>query len=193
MLPDLETPRLALRPLGLADLDDWLAMDLDPSVARFIWGVPPEPETHREVLRGRLADGWPEVGGIWVVEERAAPGFLGWCGLFPLEKTGLIEIGYRYLPKAWGRGIATEAAACVLDQGFRSFAFDPIVAVSHRENRASHRVLQKIGLARQADAVHYRQTLAVFRLSRADYLASGKGQGDGPAQAATPSDPPRTP
>ncbi len=193
MLPDLETPRLALRPLGLADLNDWLAMDLDPSVARFIWGVPPEPETHREVLRGRLADGWPEVGGIWVVEERAAPGFLGWCGLFPLEKTGLIEIGYRYLPKAWGRGIATEAAACVLDQGFRSFAFDPIVAVSHPANRASHRVLQKIGLARQADAVHYGQPVALFRLARADYLASDQGRSAGSASAATPSDPPRTP
>ncbi len=186
MLPDLETPRLALRPLGLADLNDWLAMDLDPSVARFIWGVPPEPETHREVLRGRLADGWPEVGGIWVVEERAAPGFLGWCGLFPLEKTGLIEIGYRYLPKAWGRGIATEAAACVLDRVLRSFAFDPIVAVSHQDNRASHRVLQKIGLARQADAVHYGQPVAVFRLARADYMESDQVQGAGPSSAASP-------
>ncbi len=193
MLPNLETPRLALRPLGLADLEEWLAMDLEPSVARFIWGTPPDPETHREDLRGRFADGWPEVGGIWVVEDRAAPGFLGWCGLFPLEQTGRIEIGYRYLPKAWGRGLATEAAACVLDYGFRTFAFDPIVAVSHPENRASHRVLQKIGLMRQADAVHYRQKVSVFRLSRAEYLALGKGEGGGPEQAVTPSGPPRTP
>ncbi len=81
----------------------------------------------------------------------------------------------------------------MLDYGFRAFAFDPIVAVSHPDNRASHRVLEKIGLARQADAVHYRQTLAAFRLSRADYLASGKNLGAGPASAATPSGPPRTP
>ena len=105
MLPDLATPRLLLRPHSLADLDDCFAMDLDPLVARFIWGAPPEPETHREVLRGRFAPDWPEAGGMWVVEERAAPGFLGWCGLFPLEKTGLIEIGYRYLPKALGPGL----------------------------------------------------------------------------------------
>ena len=127
------------------------------------------------MLRGRFAEGWPETGGIWAVEERAAPGFLGWCGLFALEQTGLIEIGYRYRSEAWGRGIATEAAGCVLDQGFRGFAVDPIVAVSHPDNLASRRVLQKIGLARQADAVHYGQTAAVFRLSRAEYLALGKG------------------
>ena len=181
MLPDLETPRLTLRPRTLADLDDCLAMDLDPLVARFIWGAPPEPEAHREVLRGRFAPDWPARGGVWAVEERAAPGFLGWCGVFPLEETGLIEIGYRYRPAAWGRGIATEAAARVLDHGFRGFRFDPIVAVSHPDNLASHRVLEKLGLVRQADAVHYRQKVAVFRLSRAEYLASGTSQGDGSA------------
>ena len=158
--------------LGAADIEDWLAMDRDPLVARFIWGAPPEPERHREALQQRLAGGWPEAGGVWVVEEKAAPGFLGWCGLFPLERTGLIEIGYRYRPQAWGRGLASEAAARVLDHGFRGFAFDPIVAVSHPDNRASHRVLEKIGLVRQADAVHYQQRVAFFRLSRADYLKS---------------------
>lgn len=181
MLPELETPRLRLRPRTPADFDACLAMDLDPRVARFIWEAPPDPETHREVLRARFAPDWPERGGIWVVEDRAAPGFLGWCGLFPLEQTGLIEIGYRYVVKAWGRGVATEAAARVLDHGFRGFAFDPIVAVCHPENRASQRVLEKIGLARQGDAVHYAQTVAVFSSSRADYLASAKDREDGRA------------
>ena len=193
MLPALETPRLSLRPIGPADLDDWLAMDLDPRVARFIWGEPPDAARHRKALERRLAGGWPETGGVWAVEEKAVPGFLGWCGLFPLEETGLIEIGYRYLPKAWGRGIATEAAARVLDQGFRGFAFDPIVAVSHPGNRASHRVLEKVGLARQADAVHYGQNVAFFRLARAAYLAADRGSGPGEAATVTPSGLPRIP
>lgn len=179
MLPRLETPRLALRALVRADLEAWLAMDLEPQVARFIWGVPPDPQTHREALRRRFDAGWPKVGGVWAVAHRSEPGFLGWCGVFPLEKTGLIEIGYRYRPQTWGRGIATEAAARVLDHGFRDFAFDPIVAVSHPENRASHRVLEKIGLVRQAAAVHYDQTVAFFRLSRADYQKSAGAVGRG--------------
>ena len=122
MLPDLETPRLALRPLGLADLEDWLAMDLDPSVARFIWGAPPDPEAHREVLQGRFANAWPKLGGIWVVEERAAPGFLGWCGLFALETTGWIAIGYRFINRDHGRqnrGVARRRVALVYINGIR--------------------------------------------------------------------------
>lgn len=193
MLPNLETPRLALRPLVRADLGAWFAMDLDPQVARFIWGAPPDPHKHRESLRRRFDAGWPKAGGVWAVEDRAEPGFLGWCGVFPLEETGLIEIGYRYRPQAWGRGLATEAAARVLDHGFRGFAFDPIVAVSHPDNRASHRVLEKIGLVRQADAVHYDQTVAFFRLSRTDYLKSADAVGRDAEKTATRSGLPRTP
>ena len=193
MLPNLETPRLALRPRSLADLDDFLAMDSDPAVARYIWGIPPNPEERRAVLEKTLRCEKERPGGSWTVVDKATTGFFGWCGLIPLEETGLIEIGYRYLPKAWGRGIATEAAECVLDYGFRTFEFDPILAVIHPDNRASQRVSEKIGLVRQADGFHYGQTAAVFSLSRADYLASRIGRGDGPAQAVNPSDLPRIP
>lgn len=39
---------------------------------------------------------WPEIGGYWVAEWRDRSGFLGWCGLFPPEDSGLVEIGYRF-------------------------------------------------------------------------------------------------
>ena len=84
-------------------------MDFDPEVHRFIYGdSPPERREHRARLRARIASGWPPEGGIWVVEWQNAPGFLGWCGLFPLEGAGPIEIGYRYVRSAWGQGVATE-------------------------------------------------------------------------------------
>ena len=89
----------------------------------------------------------------------------------PLEDSGYVEIGYRFVPKAWGRGVATEAATRVLDYGFRTLEPDPIVAVIHPDNRASHRVLEKIGLVRVGTGFHYGQTLPFYRLSREAYLA----------------------
>ena len=94
----LTTQRLRLRPRAMADLDACVAMDLDPAVHRFIDREPPDPTERRAQLRTRIAAGWPARGGTWVVEWQDTPGFLGWCGLFPLEDSGLIEIGYRYLP-----------------------------------------------------------------------------------------------
>ncbi len=71
----------------------------------------------------------------------------------------------------WDRGFATEAAAAVLDHGFRARALDPIVAVSDPDNAASHRVLHKIGLRAQGRARHYGRELAFFELRRDEFLA----------------------
>jgi RimJ/RimL family protein N-acetyltransferase len=168
----LTTKRLRLRARTMADLDACVAMDLDPEVHRFIFGDrPPDPGEYRARLHARIASGWPSEGGVWVVEWRHAPGFLGWCGLFPLENAGPIEIGYRYVRGAWGQGIATEAGRAMLDHGFRAFGFDPIVAVTHPANRTSQRVLVKLGLGPRGTAFHYGQWLSFFELSRSAYLA----------------------
>jgi RimJ/RimL family protein N-acetyltransferase len=143
----LTTERLHLRPRTLADLDACVALDLDPEVHRFIYGdCPPERGEHKAHLRGCIASGWPAVGGTWVVEWQHAPGFLGWCGLFPLEDTGPIEIGYRHVRSALEPGIATEAARAVLEHGFRALGFrsdrrgdssgQPRVTAGARENRS---------------------------------------------------------
>jgi RimJ/RimL family protein N-acetyltransferase len=170
-LPLLHTKRLLLRPRTLEDVDANLAMDLDSRVHRYILAKAPDPDPWRARIIAQIASGWPPTGGIWVVERQSEPGFLGWCGLFPLGHSGLIEIGYRYVPAAWGRGVASEAARAVLEHGFRALALDPIVAVTHPDNRASQRVLQKIGLLPSGEAFYYGQWLRFFRLTRAQYLA----------------------
>lgn len=166
----LETVRLRLRARVMADVEANLAMDLDREVHRYIYGDnPPHPDGHRREICRRIATGWPEQGGVWVVEWKTTPGFLGWCGIFPLERSGLIEIGYRYVRTAWGQGVATEAARCVLDHGIRVLGIDPVVAVTHPDNLASRWVLTKIGLKHEGTAFHYGQNLTFFRLNAADY------------------------
>jgi RimJ/RimL family protein N-acetyltransferase len=91
-------------------------------------------------------------------------------GLFPLEDSGLIEIGYRCLRAAWGQGLATEAGRAVLDDGFRDLGIEPIVAVTHTDDLASQRVLEKIGLKARGRAFHYGRSLAFYHLSRNGYL-----------------------
>jgi RimJ/RimL family protein N-acetyltransferase len=164
----IETARLRLYPPRNEDLEARLAMDRDPEVMRFIRPVPEDDEAQRGDIRGRILQ--PPRGAFWHVEERTAPGFIGWCGVFPLQDSGLMEIGYRFARAAWGRGLATEAAAAALDHGFRVLALDPIVAVSDPDNAASHQVLQKIGLRAAGTARYYGLELAFFELRRGAYL-----------------------
>ncbi len=168
-MPSLRTARLTLYAPRLADLAARLAMDRDPRVMAFIGPVPEDAQVQRAEVRALILSVGKVSGGFFHVEETSAPGFLGWCGLFPLEDSGLIEIGYRFTHAAWGRGIATEAARAVLDHGFRALKLDPIVAVAHPENRASRAVLSKIGLRREGTAFHYGMDLPFYRLPLTEY------------------------
>jgi len=171
MPPSIETARLRLYPPRLEDLEARLAMDRDPAVARFIAPIPEDVAAQRSKIRGHILGPQPPRGAIWHVEKLAAPGFIGWCGVFPLEDSGLMEIGYRYRRAAWGWGLATEAAVVALDHGFRVLDLDPIVAVTHPDNAASQNVLRKIGLRAAGTATHYGYELPFFELARGDYLA----------------------
>ena len=62
----------------------------------------------------------------------------------PVHRAG--DIGYGVRRDLWGRGIASEAAALLVDFGFRTLGLHRISAVHHPDNVASGRVLQKIGM-----------------------------------------------
>ncbi len=147
-------------------------MDLDPEVHRYIFvhGVP-DVAAHRAELLRRMTTP-PASGALWVVEWRQQPGFLGWCGVFPLEDSGLLELGYRYTRAAWGQGVATEAGRAVLDHGFRVISLDPIAAVAHPDNLASRRVLEKLGFRNEGLARYYGVEVVFYRLTRRQYLAA---------------------
>ena len=166
--PEIETARLRLYPPRIEDLEARLAMDRDPEVMHFIRPVPDDAEAQRRDIRGRILQ--PPRGALWHVALREAPGFIGWCGVFPLQDSGLMEIGYRFARAAWGRGLATEAAVAALDYGFRKLELDRIVAVSDPDNAASRNVLGKIGLRAAGTEKHYGLDLPFFELSRDDFL-----------------------
>jgi len=173
MLIGLETERHRLYPPNVADVEARLAMDRDPEVMRFLLRpIPEDIDWHRADVRKKiLAPAYPS-SAFWHVEEKSAPGFIGCCGLFPLEDSGMIELGYRFVRRVWGRGVATEVAAAVLDYGFKHLELDQIVAVTDPRNLTSQRVLQKIGLQSAGVHCHYGQDVNVFVCLRTDHLAA---------------------
>ena len=57
-----------------------------------------------------------------------------------------IDLGYRFLPEYWGSGIATEASRAILNYAFDSLKLRKIVAIAIKENKASIRVMEKVGM-----------------------------------------------
>ena len=146
----ISTERLDVRPLRQADLGTILDLYADPDAMRWAGGPTIDVEEGERRLQ-RLIDHQEEYGfSLWAVVERESGSVIGDCGLIHYAFKGPeIELGYRLKVPYWGRGYATEAARAVLAHGFEEVGLDRIVAVTHPDNVASQRVLEKIGMRRE--------------------------------------------
>lgn len=65
----------------------------------------------------------------------------------------VVEMGYFILPEFWAQGITTEAAEAVLRYGFEQAGVVKFGVGCIRDNVGSERVMQKLGLIKEADFV----------------------------------------
>lgn len=152
-LPVFETARLVLRQRTMADLEPSLAMDREPGTTDLIPGPWDDPAKHRAFTEARIRGPFPEGLGYWVVARREHPEeFLGWVLLIPEDAVGPeVEIGWRMTHASRGHGYAPEAATPLIAHGLGTLGLPRIIADIHRDNAASLRVAEKIGLMRAAD------------------------------------------
>lgn len=176
MPPALETPRLLLRRLVAADLPELIALDSDPEVMRYVGspvGVRSPAETEERarvrILESTRGDHGPL--GLWRVEARGDGAFLGVGALLrmPAGRGAAaaadpdVEVAYRLVRAAWGRGLATEAARALVAHGLSTLGLPRLVAVTYPENRASQRVLDKLGFERRG-LVEYKGVRVTFHV-----------------------------
>jgi RimJ/RimL family protein N-acetyltransferase len=150
----IETERLRLRPFERGDLDELVPIHGHPDVVRYLyWDVRTRAELE-SVLAGkieraalerpgdavdvavRLLDGGALVGGV----------SLSWSD--SPHRQG--EIGYIFHPGHAGRGYATEAAWEMLRIGFEELGLHRIAGRLDARNAASARVLERLGMRREA-------------------------------------------
>lgn len=163
----VETERLLLRPLTIADIDEFVALHDDPEVTRFTRRLErPEAE---ERLR-RIEREWLERDhGIFAVLDRAGGRFLGRAGLKYWPQFDETEVGWVLRRDAWGRGYATEAARACIDWAFSSLDLPYLTAMIHPENDASIRVAHRLGMAYLRSDALFGEPVVVFSLSREDW------------------------
>lgn len=147
---------LCLREAGAADIDQMLSFRNHPAVNRFMMHTSADPETFRQDW---LAVPTSERDFSCVAEldgAVAAMGFLevvdgsGQAGM-PDRTEGLI--GYIVDPGFAGRGVATDLARGLLTAAFDHLGLRRVTAGCFADNRASARVLEKVGMRREHHGV----------------------------------------
>ncbi|MGW3913970.1 GNAT family N-acetyltransferase [Streptomyces sp. NPDC005070] len=143
----IRTERLMLRKSEAHDRVAFIELFASPEVGTYIGGSRPRDELERTA---------PEVPG-------RRPGFFVidldgvMIGMITLDRrdaarpghvrpdAGEAELGYMFLPEAWGRGYAAEACAAALDWFTDALPSEPVVLCTQTANDRSMRLAAKLG------------------------------------------------
>ena len=118
--------------------------------------------------------------GFWATHEAATGAFIGWFHYRPAKVAPHdLELGYRLRRDAWGKGYATEGSRGLIAHAFDVLRDPRIVAHAFRANRASTRVMEKVGMVFEREELEDGQPLdwyahqrAALTLSSGDYSAA---------------------
>ena len=134
----VRTERLVMRRAEVRDLGPLHAILANAEAMRY-WSTPPHASLHdsREWLKGMMAS--PESDSDdFVVEYQDE--VIGKAGFWRLP-----EIGYILHPHYWGRGLARECLAALVDRAFHRFDMAAVTADVDPRNAASLKLLGRLG------------------------------------------------
>ncbi len=146
----VETDRLILREMLSSDSEGMFELDSNPLVHEYLGNKPVNNIEDSAKMIMKVRAQYVNQGiGRWAVIEKASGDFIGWSGLklyFERSFNGrsnFHDIGYRFIPKYWGKGYATESALAALDYGFNKLNLESIVGLADVKNLASNTILKK--------------------------------------------------
>lgn len=142
--PVIETERLILRPLALADFDRWAEMMADAEAARFIGGAQSKDAAWRGFMT--MAGAWSLTGvAMFSLEEKASGLWLGRIGPWRPHGWPGNEVGWGLHPDAQGRGFGLEAATAALDYAFDVLDWPDVIHCIDPDNTPSQRLAERLG------------------------------------------------
>lgn len=150
----VETPRLLLRPISLADLkqmyENWAS---DDEVTKYLsWETHKSIEDTRRVITSWLLMYEKPYFFQWAITIKKTGEVIGTISFFDLKFDLLqAEIGYCLGRAFWNRGYGTEALQGVIDYAFSQNNFQILIANHLIENPASGRVMEKCRMKYDGD------------------------------------------
>lgn len=147
--PELETERLLLRSMTLADAAFYLKHFSDPEIVKLTAFDPPKgiEGATRELMEFCIRPFEENKGIRWGIVLKGHPGLIGTVGYIQWVKAGSYRarIGYDLAAAYRRQGIMTEALSEVLRYAFETMGLNRVEALVDTRDIASIRLLQKLG------------------------------------------------
>ncbi|MGR5236024.1 GNAT family N-acetyltransferase [Vibrio alfacsensis] len=143
----LTTERLTLRLVSVDDAPFILMLYNHPDFYRFVGDkqIRTIEEAQRYIEENMQRMQKRKGVSLLVVETKTDNQQIGICGLVKRDTLTAFDIGYGYLPSAYGKGYAIEAAQAVVEFARDGMNIEDLVAITNNDNVRSIRLLEKLG------------------------------------------------
>ena len=178
--PVLETKRLVLRQITMADVENLFSFFSDREVMQHYDCEPLSSMDEVRSLIQRYTDWFEKQNGFrWgITIKTESNAIVGTCGIFAWHKPSRIAtLGYELSRQYWRRGIMSEAVRELLVYGYRDLNLNRIRATVVTDNVASARLLEQLsfkreGVLRQSQFLNGKyDDLAAYALLREEWNA----------------------
>lgn len=143
-VPHLQTERLALREYRRADFDLFADHLVNPESSVHLGSA--DRQTAWRIFTSHAGLWLVDGAGWWAIEDKETGQLVGSVGAFFREQSTVIEMGWNTYRAFWGKGIANEAAAAVLNYVFEVRRELKVRALISSGNESSRRVADRLGL-----------------------------------------------
>lgn len=146
--PIIETETLILREFIMDDYKEVYEFGSNDEVQKFTGDkLIGSLDEAKDLIKNVWFEDYNKYGyGRWATIYKLDQKLIGFAGLKYLSEFNETDIGFRFLPSYWGKGIATEASKEIIKYGFEKLQINRIIGIAMPENIGSCRVLEKIGL-----------------------------------------------
>ncbi|MGI0119283.1 GNAT family N-acetyltransferase [Zooshikella sp. RANM57] len=150
------TDRLVLKKVTLDDIDIFTEILSDPALTRYL--PKGEPYTQEEIQSSvqSRCEHWQKGFGTYVILQKKYPSVkIGYVGIETVATTYFRDIRYSIAKSFAGQGIAFEAARSCLDNYFADGLGERVFGAAVDQNKASIRVMEKLGMQKESDIKLY--------------------------------------
>jgi len=154
--PIIETERMILRPLTVADANDvyerWTS---DDRVAKYVkWCTHSSIQDTIEWLKMEEENDLSDKAYTWGFTRKDSGYLFGSGGISFNEEEGVFELGYNIMYQYWNQGYATEAAKAILEFAMKELKQREFVSWHAIDNPASGKVMKKCGFVYEKNEIH---------------------------------------
>ena len=169
----LETQRLLFRAHAAEDESEFVRLQTDPEVRRYVggqgrgWSLEKARDRFRNEYLGRPR----ETYGLWATILKEEGKYIGCCGLRAGQDGTAAHLGYYFAQAYWRQGFASEASRAFIDVAFTRLRLLRLGADVELGNAASEHILRKFGFryVSREQIPRSGRVLLLYELSKAEW------------------------